>query len=1265
MGKSTIKHKIATLVMPMLLFLNGAGINGLIEPTIASAESVEQSQSSEVSSSSQTIVSEENTLPAEEIVTEETNGNSSEDMTLKTTESSFSEELEKEKDKRVLPNLAPFSPGVGDNPAWTPDLQSIIKFDDAQTNYLGGIALDAAGKVWSWGYNAHGMLGTGEKVGAYAGGMRRLDYFVKNDITIRTIEAGYHTNYAIDTNGVVYAWGGGFEGQMGNGTSGIAGTDNILPVVVSSLTGKNIVKISTGIEAASCTYAMDDQGKVYAWGYADDGRIPDSSGYVTKAVEIPSLSELDIHDFDLGNKHGILLDKQGRVYTWGNDEHGQIGNGPLGSQKYPKEVEFFKDKPVVQVSASYESNLALTADGKAYQWGQIYKTSAPKNITTPEEVQIDISSAGYTPEIASVTAGRVVNYFTDTNGRVWSWGYNTYYSWGTDGPLNDKHNKYVAVATQMPKTLGDGDTQVATNDIKAPVFKGASYVPLAFTYYKKFGQWTSLTDGLHPTIYDKKYSVTDKEPTGSSHDKVYLLDKEGRRLVYVINREPGQRTYQGNYYVAEDSYDGNWAVSLTSDQLPAGVTTTTSVPAIKEEEQGWIGLAVDLETFDFTGNQLNEIPFIKSIDTYQSSTLFLDTAGNLYKTGLDGSGTIAWGWDYSVYEHDTAGNNANYGLYNMYNYEVVFMRGAPRVSPPEVKVSAPKEKNYLSEKKKDTVTLDITIDGANRDEQLNLEVEPELKEAKYVVMPYDVTDPNMAITEPTKEEFLAAYGSGKYETGDYIANHPEWQLVQKVGDDPVKLRDEDLTVSENSVIWVFTETLAYTQPQPQVTRAVYDNFYTDVDVTHKGEEFQNPKQLLYQPTKENVTKLTKDDKPTLMGIPLDINGKVIGTAENPPTFNYDKVKIARFDDEKLPDHILNNVANKEALSEKLRTDMLAKYKAEYEAAGNTWNDDVEKQWNDWVDTWFDAWFEREWLVSFSKSWRWHTPQDEEKTVTLNDLSVLDDPNVTDPKVKPAVTHTFYYEKDKAWYAQVHYLGVNQEGNKIDSFTMASEEVLKGVTYKRLPPDLLAKENLIAIEFKEQPGKPPTAFPIDVSGAQELGANGEAEFTIPESAAENTELTIIYIYMPSYMHVNVRQVILEPNALLREPSYGFFIVNTAKTTDWTDIGSSRNVTANSGRELQDVKFASYKFRKENKYYGLTLGWITPQYYQYEGYIATKENVLHNAADRNPSPEIQLDYNDENSYWVTIYLKPTVTNPGNYSWDEAANKFGTIRPDLGGR
>jgi len=71
---------------------------------------------------------------------------------------------------------------------------------------------------------------------------------------------------------------------------------------------------------------------------------------------------------------------------------------------------------------------------------------------------------------------------------------------------------------------------------------------------------------------------------------------------------------------------------------------------------------------------------------------------------------------------------------------------------------------------------------------------------------------------------------------------------------------------------------------------VYDNFYTDVDVTHKGEEFQNPKQLLYQPTKENVTKLTKDDKPTLMGIPLDINGKVIGTAENPPTFNYDKVK---------------------------------------------------------------------------------------------------------------------------------------------------------------------------------------------------------------------------------------------------------------------------------------------------------------------------------------------------------------------------------------
>jgi len=359
--------------------------------------------------------------------------------------------------------LAPITAKAADIPdAPTREQASVIKFIDAKTNYLGGIALDAAGKVWTWGYNAEGMLGTNSASGAYSGGMMRLPFFVDNNINIIQIEGGYHTNYALDDKGILYAWGKGNEGQMGNGTTT---ANNPYPKVVSSLTDLNlkIKKIITTTEASSATYVLTDDGKVYAWGYADGYRINGWSGYQRQARHLPEFDGLNIVDIDLGNQHGIALDAAGQIYTWGYNNFGQLGYGNTTLSATPKKVEFFNGMQVVNISAESATSMAVTSDGRAWIWGTTYEatSSSPssylrsaggplyywplgrsRTVTSPVQIEFDMTSApsdlnygGTAPAVAFVTAGRYASYVTDIYGRVWYFGWNVNYGFCTDGPL--------------------------------------------------------------------------------------------------------------------------------------------------------------------------------------------------------------------------------------------------------------------------------------------------------------------------------------------------------------------------------------------------------------------------------------------------------------------------------------------------------------------------------------------------------------------------------------------------------------------------------------------------------------------------------------------------------------------------------------------------------------------------------------------------------------------------------------------------------------
>ncbi|MCL2046385.1 MAG: isopeptide-forming domain-containing fimbrial protein [Oscillospiraceae bacterium] len=874
----------------------------------------------------------------------------------------------------ILASLMPLGSSVVSASSQIPDAPtreqaSVIKFIDAKTNYLGGIALDAAGKVWTWGYNSHGMLGLpGVTSSYYAGGMRRVPYFVDNNINIVRIEGGYHTNYALDDNGVLYAWGKGNEGQMGNNTVTAV---NLLPTVVTSLNGIKITKMWTTTEASSATYALADDGKIYAWGYSAGSRIPTASAaYQRTAVHQPGFDGIDVVDMSLGYTHGILLDSSGDVYSWGSNTYGQLGHGNTTTRANPTKVEFFNNMTVTSISAEFNSSMASTSDGRAFKWGTNYEasptsstssylrsaggplyynpTGRSRSITTPEQIVFDLSSSdglySFTPAVARVTAGRYASYVTDIYGRVWYYGWNVNYGFATDGPLftttnGGKHSVYKTNATLL-KTLGDGDTQGYMNNVIGPVFSGPTSTSdflAQYNSYNRFGQWSQMGDGLHPTIYDKKYMETTDSGNATSHTYDYPLDAQGRRLVYVIRRVNG--VYSGNFYVASASYTGAWCHNITSANLPAGVTEETSVPVVKEDERSWIGLVVDVDNFDYTGTQLNELPYIANISTYQSAVLFIDNVGNLYKQSLDGSGSIAWGWDYSKYERGTAGNDATRGLYNFYNYEITFMRGAPTVPGTDINFTRPTSKIYLVEDANgntptDTVNVTVTVPGSVTSAQLNLTVDPELTDLRYLFIPYDSSDPNFNLATYDEAQFNAAYNSGLYQTGNILGG-------QTYKDGTFNF---SVDIANNGKLWVLGKDIAYTRIQTYTAIYTADNFYTPIEMLHRGQEFENPPaREVYAPTDDNVTKTSIDPavvKPdgSYVGIPLDLGGSVIAN----PTFGYDSVNVSRYNP--LPG-------------------------------------------------------------ALSIIWGWHSPQEAEVDYVLDNLSFF----VYDAGVQVPYVHTFYYD----------------------------------------------------------------------------------------------------------------------------------------------------------------------------------------------------------------------------------------------------------------
>ena len=172
--------------------------------------------------------------------------------------------------------------------------------------------------------------------------------------------------------------------------------------------------------------AVDADGRVLCWGENDSKQLGRSSEaeMIPTPVEVSGISSAI--SVTAGSKHSCALLENGKVYCWGANQQGQLGNGSTSEEPVsePVNVEGLSES-VVAVRAGHRYTCALLESGEVSCWGFNTKgqlgngSRSGQPVSSPVDVE-GISSA------TSLTVGRLHGCVRLKEGTAKCWGDNQY-----------------------------------------------------------------------------------------------------------------------------------------------------------------------------------------------------------------------------------------------------------------------------------------------------------------------------------------------------------------------------------------------------------------------------------------------------------------------------------------------------------------------------------------------------------------------------------------------------------------------------------------------------------------------------------------------------------------------------------------------------------------------------------------------------------------------------------------------------------------------
>ncbi len=284
------------------------------------------------------------------------------------------------------------------------------------------------GSLWAWGSNINGQLGAGATTNSVLP--------VKIGTDFQTVSAGYGHTLALKTDGTLWAWGDNSFGQLGDGTT----TNRDVPIHIGS-SSDTYKAVSAGL---NFSLAIKSDGTLWAWGdnsFEQLGIGDSSPAYSTVPVRIGS--DTSYIAVSAGTGHALALKSDDSLWAWGDNNHGELGDGCSVDTNSGQTVCSNKNVPeAIDSSSSYAAiasgyfySLAIKTDGSLMGLGQ-QRQGRPghrpiRRITVPTQI-----GAGFKPDMAGLSAskfsvlGNTAYYYHSlalkSDGSLWAWGDNIF-----------------------------------------------------------------------------------------------------------------------------------------------------------------------------------------------------------------------------------------------------------------------------------------------------------------------------------------------------------------------------------------------------------------------------------------------------------------------------------------------------------------------------------------------------------------------------------------------------------------------------------------------------------------------------------------------------------------------------------------------------------------------------------------------------------------------------------------------------------------------
>ena len=290
-------------------------------------------------------------------------------------------------------------------------------------------ALMTDGSVKCWGLNDSGQLGNGTTENSAV----PVDVAGLGD-SVSKIAMGHHHGCAImETSGALKCWGFNDYGQLGFGDIG----DRSTPVDVTGL-ASGVISAAAG-ENHTC--AVLTGGAVKCWGLNLDGQLGlghNDHRYTPGSVDLSTDSAESV---SAGQNHTCVKIVGGGIRCWGNNSHGQLGDGTTVNSNVPVAVEIdASEDPLLgieTVACGGWHTCALTDTGGVKCWGYGHWGQLGIDISPDDYRLYPVDVTGLSSGMNAVSCRNHHSCaIVEASGAVKCWGYNGLGQLGDGTPNN-------------------------------------------------------------------------------------------------------------------------------------------------------------------------------------------------------------------------------------------------------------------------------------------------------------------------------------------------------------------------------------------------------------------------------------------------------------------------------------------------------------------------------------------------------------------------------------------------------------------------------------------------------------------------------------------------------------------------------------------------------------------------------------------------------------------------------------------------------------